>query len=42
MRSRWNILNGFGIAIISTPLGLITNRQAVKSKVGGEVICIVQ
>jgi small subunit ribosomal protein S8 len=42
MGTKWNILNGFGLAIISTPLGLLTNRQAMKSKVGGEVICIIQ
>ncbi len=40
--TKWNVLNGFGIAIISTPLGLLTNRQAFKSKVGGEVICVIQ
>jgi small subunit ribosomal protein S8 len=42
MSTKWKVLNGFGIAIISTPLGLLTNRQAFKSKVGGEVICVIQ
>lgn len=33
------ILNGFGIAILSTPKGIMTGDQAKKLKVGGEVIC---
>lgn len=33
------ILGGLGIAIISTPLGLMTDSQARKKGVGGEVIC---
>ncbi|OGF28233.1 30S ribosomal protein S8 [Candidatus Falkowbacteria bacterium RIFOXYC2_FULL_47_12] len=33
------VLNGFGIAVISTSQGLMTNKQARKVKVGGEVIC---
>lgn len=33
------VLNNFGIAIISTPQGLMTNKEARKKKVGGEVIC---
>ena len=35
------VLNGLGIAIISTPKGLMTDRQARKSKVGGEVLAFV-
>jgi small subunit ribosomal protein S8 len=34
-----NVLNGYGIAIISTPVGLLTNREARKRGVGGEIIC---
>ena len=30
---------GYGISIISTPKGLMTNREARKQKVGGEVLC---
>ena len=30
---------GYGIAIISTPKGLMTNKEARKKKLGGEVIC---
>lgn len=33
------VLNGFGIAIISTPKGLLTNKNAKLQKIGGEVIC---
>jgi len=33
------ILNGYGIAIISTSRGLMTNHQAKKEAIGGEVIC---
>ncbi|MEW6194529.1 MAG: 30S ribosomal protein S8 [Bacteroidota bacterium] len=35
------VLNGLGIAIVSTPKGLLTDRQARKEEVGGEVICHV-
>lgn len=33
--------SGYGITIISTSAGLMTDRQARKAKVGGEVICQV-
>ena len=33
------VLNGLGISIISTSKGLLTNQQAKKEQVGGEVIC---
>jgi small subunit ribosomal protein S8 len=35
------ILAGLGVAIISTSQGLMTDRQARASGVGGEVICLV-
>jgi small subunit ribosomal protein S8 len=35
------VLNGLGIAIISTSKGLMTDKQARKESVGGEVICQV-
>lgn len=35
------VLNGLGIAIVSTSKGLITNKEAKKQNVGGEVICYV-
>lgn len=33
------VLGGLGIAIISTPKGILTDKQARKQSVGGEVIC---
>jgi small subunit ribosomal protein S8 len=33
------VLNNLGVAIISTPQGLMTNKEAKKIGVGGEVIC---
>jgi small subunit ribosomal protein S8 len=35
------ILNGLGIAILSTSKGILTDKQARKEKVGGELICAV-
>lgn len=35
------ILNGLGIAIVSTSHGVMTNKQAQRDKVGGEVLCYV-
>ena len=35
------INNGLGIAIISTPKGVMTDIDARKQKVGGEIICRV-
>jgi len=33
------VLNGLGVAIISTSKGLLTDRQAKQEAIGGEVIC---
>lgn len=35
------VLNGLGIAIISTSKGLMTDKEARKENVGGEIICYV-
>ena len=35
------VLNGLGIAILSTSKGIITDKEAKDLKVGGEVICYV-
>ena len=35
------VLNGLGIAIISTSKGILTDKEARKENVGGEVICYV-
>jgi len=34
-------MNGMGISIISTSKGVMTDRQARKEGVGGEVLCAV-
>jgi len=36
-----NVMNGLGVAIISTPKGVMTDRKARATGVGGEVICYV-
>jgi small subunit ribosomal protein S8 len=33
------VLNGFGICVVSTSKGLITDKQARRDSIGGEVIC---
>ncbi len=35
------VLGGLGIAVVSTNKGLITDREARRGKVGGEVLCYV-
>ena len=35
------VLNGLGVGIISTSLGLLTDSQARQRRVGGEVLCEV-
>jgi small subunit ribosomal protein S8 len=35
------VLNGLGIAIISTSKGLMTDKEAKKENIGGEVLCYV-
>ena len=35
------VLNGLGIAIVSTSHGVMTSKQAKRDKVGGEVLCYV-
>ena len=33
--------SGYGITVVSTPKGLLTDREARKDRVGGEVVCQV-
>ncbi len=33
------VLNGFGMVILSTPQGVISDKQAKKQRIGGEIIC---
>ncbi|MGB5319344.1 30S ribosomal protein S8 [Eudoraea sp.] len=35
------VLNGLGVAIVSTSHGVMTSKQARKDNVGGEVLCYV-
>ncbi len=35
------IMNGLGIAVVSTSKGIMTDRAARKAKLGGEIICYV-
>ena len=36
-----NVLRGLGIAVISTPKGILTNKEARELKVGGEILCYI-
>ena len=36
-----SVMNGLGVAIVTTPKGVMTDRKARASGVGGEVLCIV-
>jgi len=36
-----NVMNGLGVAIVSTSKGVMTERKARANGVGGEVLCIV-
>jgi small subunit ribosomal protein S8 len=36
-----SVLGGMGVAILSTPRGVMTDRESRKAKVGGEVLCYV-
>ena len=36
------VLSGAGVAVISTSKGLLSDRQARKERVGGEVLCYIQ
>ena len=35
------VQNGLGVAIVTTPAGVMTDRKARASGVGGEVLCYV-
>jgi small subunit ribosomal protein S8 len=36
-----NVMNGLGVAIVTTPKGVMTDRKARAAGVGGEVLCYV-
>jgi small subunit ribosomal protein S8 len=35
------VISGLGVAILSTPKGIVTDRQARQLRVGGEVLCYI-
>ncbi|MDG2114218.1 MAG: 30S ribosomal protein S8, partial [Actinomycetota bacterium] len=35
------VLGGLGIAVLSTSKGLMTDREARRNRIGGEVLCYV-
>ena len=35
------VLNGLGLAVVSTPVGVLSGQEAAKKGLGGEVICEV-
>ncbi|AEE14158.1 ribosomal protein S8 [Thermodesulfobium narugense DSM 14796] len=35
------VLGGFGLAILSTPKGIMSDRRARKEGIGGELLCMV-
>jgi len=35
------VMNGLGVAIVSTPKGVMTDRRARAANMGGEVLCVV-
>ena len=35
------VMNGLGVAIVTTPKGMMTDRKARQTGVGGEVLCYV-
>ena len=40
-RNMPRVINGLGVAIISTSKGVMTDKEATQLKVGGEVLCYV-
>ncbi|MDH3004787.1 MAG: 30S ribosomal protein S8 [Candidatus Shikimatogenerans sp. JK-2022] len=37
----YKVLNGYGISIISTSLGVMTGYEAYSKQIGGEILCII-
>jgi small subunit ribosomal protein S8 len=36
-----SVMSGLGMSILSTPKGILSDKSALKAKVGGEVLCYV-
>jgi small subunit ribosomal protein S8 len=41
VRSIPSVRNGYGISVLSTPAGLLADREARRRNIGGEVVCEV-
>jgi small subunit ribosomal protein S8 len=41
LRSLWGVERGLGFFVLSTPKGILSDREARKQGVGGEVLCKV-
>lgn len=41
VKSLWKVHKGSGVFILSTPLGILSSREAIKLGVGGELLCVV-
>ena len=41
MKSLPRVLNGLGIAILSTSKGVMTDKEARMQKLGGEILCYI-
>jgi len=41
IKSLPNVINGLGIAILSTSKGIMSNKEAKKNNIGGEVLCYI-
>jgi small subunit ribosomal protein S8 len=35
------VLNGYGVAVLTTSQGLLTDREAKKRRIGGEILCTI-
>jgi len=40
-RDLWKFHKSYGILIVNTPVGLICHHEALKSKLGGQVVCYI-
>lgn len=36
-----NVMGGLGIAVLSTPKGVLSDKKARENRVGGELLCVV-
>jgi len=36
-----SVMNGMGVSFLSTPKGILTNREARKEKLGGELLFMI-